>query len=70
MPRPWQLCAVLSRSIRLDDDLLKRLDRVAAALETKVLGVKVSRADVIRSAVERGLVSFEAEHQLPSLAAE
>lgn len=53
-------------SVRLEAEQIARLDKVAAALEKRVPGVKVSRSDAIRVATERGLLSFEAELRLPS----
>lgn len=47
--------------IRLDDDLLDRIDRVAEALRVRAAGVKVAKASVMREALERGLDSLESE---------
>jgi len=47
--------------IRLEDDLIARLDALAAALTERAAGVKVSRTAAMRAALERGLVALEAE---------
>jgi predicted transcriptional regulator len=47
--------------IRLDDDTIDRLDRLAEALAGRAAGVKVARSSVMRVALERGLDSLEAE---------
>lgn len=47
--------------IRLEDDLIERLDTLAAALTVRAAGVKVSRTAAMRAALERGLAALEAE---------
>jgi hypothetical protein len=47
--------------IRLEDDLIDRLDAVAVALTARAAGVKVSRTAAMRAALERGLQALEAE---------
>lgn len=47
--------------IRLEDDLIARLDALAAALTERAAGVKVSRTAAMRAALERGLSALEAE---------
>lgn len=45
-------------SIRLEPELVKRLDRLAEAMSEHV-GVKVSRTQALRAAVEAGLAQAE-----------
>lgn len=47
--------------IRLEDDTIERLDRLAAALTERAAGVKVSRSGAMRATIERGLDVLEAE---------
>ena len=47
--------------IRLEDDLIARLDALAAALTERAAGAKVSRTAAMRAALERGLQALEAE---------
>lgn len=47
--------------LRLEDELLDRIDRVAEALRVRAAGVKVAKASVMREALERGLDSLESE---------
>lgn len=47
--------------IRLDDDLLDRIDRVIDAMVERTAGAKVPRSSVLRLALERGLDSLESE---------
>lgn len=47
--------------IRLEDDLIDRLDSLAAALSERAAGAKVSRTAAMRAAMERGLEALEAE---------
>lgn len=39
--------------------MLERLDRVAEAMSTAAGGIKVTRSDVIRAAIEAGLPALE-----------
>lgn len=52
--------------IRLEDDLIARLDALAAALTERAAGVKVTRTAAMRAALERGLESLEDEAGLSS----
>ena len=47
--------------VRMTDELLERIDRMAPklALATEIPGVTVTRSDVLRAAVERGLAGLE-----------
>lgn len=47
--------------VRLEDDTIERLDRLAAALTQRAAGVKVSRSSAMRVTIERGLDALEAE---------
>ena len=47
--------------IRLEDDLIARLDALAVALTERAAGVKVTRTAAMRAALERGLEALEAE---------
>jgi predicted transcriptional regulator len=47
--------------IRLDDDLVARLDALAAALTERAAGVKVTRTAAMRTALERGIAALESE---------
>jgi tetrahydromethanopterin S-methyltransferase subunit G len=47
-------------TVRLDDDVLERIDAVSARL-TKEFGSTVGRSDVLRAIVARGLVVLERE---------
>lgn len=48
-------------AVRLDDEQIQRLDRIALELAKRLPGVKVCRGDAVRATVERGVASFEAE---------
>lgn len=41
--------------IRIEDEVIQRLDAIAAAMTERAAGVKVARANVIRLALERGM---------------
>lgn len=45
--------------VRFDADQIARLDRVAKALSERAGGAKVSRSEVVRVAVDRGLDALE-----------
>jgi hypothetical protein len=47
--------------LRLEDELISRVDRVKVVLERRAGGVEVPRASVIRLALERGLAVLEQE---------
>jgi hypothetical protein len=47
--------------LRIDEEILTRLDRVAEALSAKAAGANVPRSDAIRIALERGTESLEGE---------
>lgn len=47
--------------IRLEDDLVERIDRVAEALKARASGAPVPRAVAMRVAMERGLDALEVE---------
>lgn len=48
-------------SLRLPDETIERLDHYREQLSAKMPGMKVSRADVVREAVKRGLDAMEKE---------
>jgi len=47
--------------IRLEDDLIERLDALAIVLTERAAGAKVTRTSAMRAALERGLEALEAE---------
>lgn len=48
-------------AIRLSDELIERLDRIADELSTRAAGARVSRSQAIRAGIERGVAGLEAE---------
>jgi hypothetical protein len=58
-----------SVNIRLDEAQMERMERVAAALIERT-GVEVTRSDIVRAVLKRGLEAFEREYKLDSGAAE
>lgn len=48
-------------SLRVDDALLARVDALAVALSERAAGASVSRANVLRIALERGVDVLEKE---------
>lgn len=48
-------------AIRMDLDIIARLDQVVCRLEEQTPGLKVSRADAVRVMLVRGMDAFEAE---------
>lgn len=54
----------LTTSIRLDADLIARLDRLADAMSERAGGAPVNRSSAARVALERGLVDLESEFKL------
>jgi len=48
-------------AVRLQEELIARLDAIAGELSGRASGVPVARSVVIRQAIERGVASFEAE---------
>jgi hypothetical protein len=48
-------------AIRMDLDIIARLDQVVSRLEERTPGLKVSRADAVRVMLVRGMDAFEAE---------
>jgi hypothetical protein len=51
--------------IRLEDELLARIDRVVAALSRRAHGVGITRSAVVRTAIDRGLKQLEAVLRQP-----
>jgi hypothetical protein len=47
--------------LRIDETTIGRLDRLAALMTERAAGAAVTRASVIRVAMERGLESLEKE---------
>lgn len=56
-----QMVTAKTIPVRLEDELIARLDALAAALTERTAGVKVSRSAAMRAALERGLASLEDE---------
>ena len=50
-------------SVRMNDDLAAKLDAVAATLSQRAAGIEVTRSDVVRVALERGLEVILAEQK-------
>ncbi|HYQ41908.1 MAG TPA: hypothetical protein VER11_08065 [Polyangiaceae bacterium] len=48
-------------TVRLDEDTMTRLERIAEAMGKRAGGVKLKRGTVIRAAVEHGIESLEQE---------
>lgn len=42
-------------SVRMNDELAEKIDAVAAKLSQRAAGVEVTRSDVVRVALDRGL---------------
>lgn len=53
--------ATRSVTARLEEDLVERLDRLAAALSARAKGAEVSRSDALRVAATAGLDALEKE---------
>lgn len=47
--------------LRLDDELIARLDRLAETMATRAGGAEITRTSAMRTALVRGLDSLEAE---------
>lgn len=47
--------------IRIESELLERIDRLAEALQERAAGAPVTRSGAMRVAMERGLGALEAE---------
>jgi len=52
-------------SIRIPDDLLARLDRMAGAMSERAAGAEVTRSAALRVALARGLEVLEARLLVP-----
>ncbi len=50
-----------SVAVRMPPELIERLDALAVKLSKRAAGAEVSRSDVTRLAVERGIAVLEAE---------
>jgi len=48
-----------SHTVRLNENIEKRLDRIAVELSRRANGVKITQSDVIRQIVEQGLPTVE-----------
>lgn len=48
-------------SIRLEPELVARLDRLAEAMSRQLAGVKISRTQALKAAVELGLAQAEGQ---------
>lgn len=48
-------------AVRLDEDTIARLDKLTEVLSVRAAGARVSRSDVVRSAIARGLDMLESE---------
>ena len=47
--------------LKLAPEVIQRLDRLTAVLSERAAGIPVSRADLMRTAMERGLDAIERE---------
>jgi predicted transcriptional regulator len=54
----------LTTSIRLDADLIDRLDRLAESMSDRAGGAPVNRSSAARVALERGIDALESEFRL------
>lgn len=52
--------------MRLDDSIVERLDKLASLMSERTGGVEISRASVLRVALERGIDSLEKELGAPT----
>jgi predicted transcriptional regulator len=52
-------------TIRVDDDMIDRLDAAAEELTKRLSGVAVDRSKAARAAIARGLECIEAEAKRP-----
>lgn len=50
--------------LRIEDELLERLERIASVMSERSANVPVSRAAVIRAALERGTEMLESDFGL------
>jgi predicted transcriptional regulator len=48
-------------SVRLDDEMAARLDKLAEKAASRVPGSKFKRSDIVRMAVEQGVRALEKE---------
>jgi predicted transcriptional regulator len=48
-------------SVRIDDELVDRLDELAKVLSARAAGAGMSRSNAVRVALERGVEALEAE---------
>ena len=48
-------------SVRLDDDAIERLERIAEALSKRAGGAQIKRGTAVRVAVQHGIEALEAE---------
>jgi hypothetical protein len=48
-------------AIAFDAETIAKLDRVAKALSERAAGMRVTRSDIVRAAVDRGLAALEIE---------
>ncbi|HEY3235876.1 MAG TPA: hypothetical protein VGJ84_14255 [Polyangiaceae bacterium] len=48
-------------SVRVDQEMLVRLNRIAEAMSKRAAGVEVKRATVTRASLDRGVAVLEAE---------
>lgn len=55
--------------LRIDDETLARLERLERLYTARLGGVKVSRSEVVRRAMTRGLDALEAEEDWSALPA-
>jgi predicted transcriptional regulator len=48
-------------AVRLDAEILDRLDRIGSALSERAAGVRMNRSAVLRVAIEHGIAALETE---------
>ena len=65
MPRPKNPDRELQLSFVSSEDVRARLDVMAERMSAAAAGAGVSRADVLRAAVEEGLRALEAKYPAP-----
>jgi len=53
-----------STSVRLDESQVARLDRIVAAMQSRLAGLDVGRSTALRLALERGMDALDAELRL------
>lgn len=52
---------MVTLSVKVDDELAERLDRLAAEMSARAGGAQVTRSNAMRVALERGMEALETE---------